>query len=756
MEAAPQGAASDPFVAMRKPGLPAYDWLAGKTVNVVEDGIDVQDCCTWLDLVVRSSPRKPALIALDIETYGPQGLWDEAVRLGAEVRRIKALRDALPHKKRRSAAEQATWDKLNAAQISAEVLADDMSVRARRSGLVAGLNRVRLVQLYAGGKNVWTLDLLKLERTGAAIRPLLRALIFREDIQWVGHNIQFDVAMLYAMTCSDKRPADGYLPKHPPHCSMLQAQALLSLSYIRKNLETRVGIVLKRPLDKSQQVSDWGKPELTPAQIKYAAIDVIATWDLWHAQHRMVLDRTSADDTGENCGGVYELMRGAIRGTAQITAAGVEFDLAAHTTVAGAVQAEYDQHKAAVEAELLRIYENSASPHVHNINSTVQWNKFIQAWLTDAQIREWPKTDKGALAVGGGDVKIALGRDIVPLELQPLLTILQAYLDLKTQHDRLGMKYQRWAVEVAKGRHRIFPGYMIGGAETGRYSASDPPLQQMPREDEYRKLFVARPGYKLVVCDYGQIEVRVAAVLSGDIVLLAAIEHGLDVHAITALACFHGHPDCVRLLAEIGYTGSNWFEIVHLDTVKAFFKGVGKLLRQMAKNSLFGLVYGQGPTALMLKIFLDVGIWVTVQEAARIQEMLLAQYDGLRRWINRTRAVAEDTQLAWTPQGRCYDVGNNWYTKSINTPCQGGAAEIMLEAMAIFPNVFRNFKIDGYLVMTVHDELIAEVREKHAKLALATMIGAMAGAAVRLFPSIPQYKLVEGGIGDNWKLAKGG
>jgi DNA polymerase-1 len=158
----------------------------------------------------------------------------------------------------------------------------------------------------------------------------------------------------------------------------------------------------------------------------------------------------------------------------------------------------------------------------------------------------------------------------------------------------------------------------------------------------------------------------------------------------------------------------------------------------------------------MLKIFLDVGIWVTVQEAARIQEMLLAQYDGLRRWINRTRAVAEDTQLAWTPQGRCYDVGNNWYTKSINTPCQGGAAEIMLEAMAIFPNVFRNFKIDGYLVMTVHDELIAEVREKHAKLALATMIGAMAGAAVRLFPSIPQYKLVEGGIGDNWKLAKGG
>jgi len=754
---APPGGASDPFANMRKTALPAYDWLANKTVNLVTDQIDVQDCLRWMKLAVRTSRRKPALIALDIETYGPQGLWDEAVQRGAEVHRIKALRDALPTKKKRDPAQQAEWDNLATAQKLAEVLADDASVRARRSGLVAGINRVRLVQLYAGGRNVWTLDLLKLERSGVDLRRTLDKLIFRDDIQWVGHNIQFDVAMLYAATCGPKAPADGCLPHHAPHCSMLQAQALLSLSYIRKNLETRVGIVLKRPLDKSQQISDWGRDDLTPAQIEYASIDVVATWDLWHAQHQMVLDRTSAGDDGENCGGVYELMRGAIKGTAQITAAGVEFDLAQHTTVAGAVQATYDQYKLDIETELLRIYAYAAhSPHVLNINSTVQWNKFILAWLSNAQIRDWPKTEKGALAMGGGDVKIALGRAIVPDELRPLMTLLQGYLDVKTQHDRLGLKYQRWAVEVVPGRHRIYPGYMIGGAETGRYSASDPPLQQMPREDEYRKLFKARPGYKLVVCDYGQIEVRVAAVLSGDVVLLRAIDAGLDVHAITALACFHEHPDCKAMLAEIGYAGSNWFDIVHLDRVKLFFKGAGKFLRQMAKNSLFGLIYGQGPTALMLKIFLDVGIWVTVAEAGRIQQMLLAQFAGLRTWINRTRAMAEDSHLAWTPQGRCYDVDVNWYTKSINTPCQGGAAEIMLEAMAAFPQAFRDMKIDGYLVMTVHDELIAEVREKHAKLALATMTGTMAAAAVRLFPGIPQFKLVEGGIGDNWKSAKGG
>lgn len=745
----------DPFAAMRKPVMPTYDWLAGKDLNLVTTLKDVRDVCDWMDLVTDKSKRKPALVSLDIETYGPQGLWDEAIRLGDMVRAIKAKRDALPHKKRRSAAEQATWDTLNAEQVSVETLAGDMSARARRSGLIAGLNRVRLVQLYAGGQNVWTLDLLKLQDV-TDVRALLKRLVYRSDIQWIGHNIQFDVAMLYAATCGASAPADGYLPAHAPHCSMLQAQALISLSHIRKNLETRVGIVLNRPLDKSQQVSDWGRKDLTEDQLVYASIDVIATWDLWHAQRDMVMQRTSATDDGENCGGVYEIMCGAIRGTAQIVAAGVEFDLAEHTKVAGVVEREYTRLRLEIEGELQRLTTGNASPQIDNVNSTVQWNKFIYAWINDdlVKLKDWPKTEKGALGVGGGDIKIALGRGVVPTELQALLTTFQAYLDVKTQHDRLGLKYQRWAVEVAPGRHRLFPGYMIGGAETGRYSASDPPLQQIPREDEYRRLFKARPGYTLVVCDYGQIEVRVAAVLANDGVLLAAIEAGLDVHAITALACFHGHATVMKMLADIGYPGTNWFEIVHLDPVKEFFKGPGKLFRQMAKNSIFGLIYGQGPTNLMLKIFLDVGIWVTVAEADRIQKMLLDAYPGLRTWINRVRLLAEESRLAWTPQGRCYDVGDYHYTKSINTQCQGGAAEIMLEAMGDFPDAFSDAGIDGYLVMTVHDELIAEVREDHAQRALDVMSTHMADAATRLFPDMPRHKLVEGGIGNDWKSAK--
>ena len=81
---------------------------------------------------------------------------------------------------------------------------------------------------------------------------------------------------------------------------------------------------------------------------------------------------------------------------------------------------------------------------------------------------------------------------------------------------------------------RIHATYWQLGAATGRFSCSDPNLQQMPRTSAFRRCFIAPLGSKLVIADYNQIELRVMAELSGDPRMLAAYQAGEDLHRLTA------------------------------------------------------------------------------------------------------------------------------------------------------------------------------------------------------------------------------
>jgi DNA polymerase I-like protein with 3'-5' exonuclease and polymerase domains len=115
------------------------------------------------------------------------------------------------------------------------------------------------------------------------------------------------------------------------------------------------------------------------------------------------------------------------------------------------------------------------------------------------------------------------------------------------------------------------------GIVTGRTSSSSPNLQQMPKQQEWRDLFIARPGYKLITADYSQIELRILAEYSQDTKLLFAFRQGIDFHALTA--------------AEIFWTP---------------IKEVTKWQQDAAKAVNFGIVYGMSPYSLAEQ--LGVGI----------------------------------------------------------------------------------------------------------------------------------------------------
>jgi DNA polymerase I-like protein with 3'-5' exonuclease and polymerase domains len=71
-----------------------------------------------------------------------------------------------------------------------------------------------------------------------------------------------------------------------------------------------------------------------------------------------------------------------------------------------------------------------------------------------------------------------------------------------------------------------------------RMSSSKPNMQQAPSTEQYRKMFVAKPGWKLVDSDYSSAELFIAAYLSGDKQLLFAIEQGYDLHSYSSFLIF--------------------------------------------------------------------------------------------------------------------------------------------------------------------------------------------------------------------------
>lgn len=177
-----------------------------------------------------------------------------------------------------------------------------------------------------------------------------------------------------------------------------------------------------------------------------------------------------------------------------------------------------------------------------------------------------------------------------------------AYLEYCKWNDRLKSHGESLAKFVHPETGRLHPSFMIAAALTGRMSASRPNVQGLPKEPEFRALFVPEPGNIFVRADYNQMQLRIAGLLSGDAKLLSAFESEHDVHRLTA----------ARVL------GKKVEELEEGDRDKA--KAIG-----------FGILFGMGAKGLRAYARSNYGVSMS-EEAGRIRERFLEAYPDLRRW----------------------------------------------------------------------------------------------------------------------------
>jgi DNA polymerase-1 len=230
---------------------------------------------------------------------------------------------------------------------------------------------------------------------------------------------------------------------------------------------------------------------------------------------------------------------------------------------------------------------------------------------------------------------------------------------------------------------------------TGRLSSTEPNLQNIPIRMELgrqiRKVFV--PGEKenlLLAGDYSQIELRVLAHISGDLVLQEAFRKDQDIHARTASEVFG----------------------VHMEQVDGE-------MRRRAKAVNFGIIYGISDYGLAREL------GITRKEAKKYIDSYFARYQGVAEYLRRVVAEAKNTGYVTTILNRRrylpdifssnYNVRSFGERTAMNTPIQGSAADIIKVAMV---NVFNLLKEKGYrskMILQVHDELIFEVVPEEMK-----------------------------------------
>jgi DNA polymerase I len=360
------------------------------------------------------------------------------------------------------------------------------------------------------------------------------------------------------------------------------------------------------------------------------------------------------------------------------------------------------------------IYELAGKPF--NISSPQQLSKIL---FEDLNLPAPVKYGKGKTTSTAADVLEGLAVEYPiagkVLEYRQLSKLKGTYVDALPQL-------------IDPTTHRLHTTFNQAGAATGRLSSSNPNLQNIPIRTELgreiRAAFVPREGWRLIVADYSQIELRLLAHMSQDPVLLAAFRNGEDIHTRTAAEVFAVPPLMVT-----------------------------PDMRRNAKAVNFGIVYGQTPFGLAATLGIDR------REAEVYIHTYFELHKGVKKFIQDTIDEVRTTGFAPTLFGRKRPIpdmhSRNPNARSfaertaVNTPLQGTAADLIKLAMIRIDEILRRDNLQTKMLLQVHDELLLEAPPDEAA-EVAQMVKREMENVYKL--DVPM--IVDVGIGDNWRDAK--
>jgi DNA polymerase-1 len=307
--------------------------------------------------------------------------------------------------------------------------------------------------------------------------------------------------------------------------------------------------------------------------------------------------------------------------------------------------------------------------------------------------------------------------------------IAKLILDYRELQKLLGTYIDTIPTQV-DGESRLHTTLVQAGTTTGRMSSINPNLQNIPIKTELgkriRRAFVADRGFILASFDYSQIELRVAAFLSGDKRLIEIFKNGGDVHSAVASAVF-GVPE----------------------------EKVDREMRRRAKVINFGVMYGMGVNALRANLGTDRA------SAQQFYNDYFKTFSGLATYLDQVKAETARRGYTETFFGRRrYFEGIKSKLPfiramaermAINAPIQGTEADIIKLAMIDVDRYIESEKLgaDVFMLLQVHDELLFEIRGSNVEMVApkikAIMENVIDPAKIKGVKCVVEYA-----VGKNW------
>lgn len=295
----------------------------------------------------------------------------------------------------------------------------------------------------------------------------------------------------------------------------------------------------------------------------------------------------------------------------------------------------------------------------------------------------------------------------------------------------------------------LHPSMKLHGTVTGRPSCENPNLFQVPRDPRIRTLIKGEPGWTFVECDLSQIEMRLAAEVSRDAMLIYAFNNGIDVHwntAIREIERGHALPELVIATAHEYLkqeakaqrrkaipdepTYSEAIDLlVKMDHERAIEINLEwNEYRKKAKAVNFGYLYGMWWKKFKMYARDNYGVHITDEQAEASRKYYFETYQALEPWHTRQKRYARLNGYVRSLSGRMRRLpdamlsGDDWEIKgkrssaerqAINSPIQSFANEINFMSALQIRKEYGRDKVK--IVGTVYDAILMRVRDDYVE-----------------------------------------